>query len=110
METVPIANTKNVNVFIAPVVVAASAPAPRWATISASARLTTLWHEREMMMGQASDKRRPYVACGAAAMSGGGTFIGVRRVDRAGRVLLGSRRGGAGARGASCPPRASRSA
>ena len=44
-------------VFIAPVVVAASAAAPSGATISASASPTTVWVAREMTMGHANRNR-----------------------------------------------------
>ena len=53
MNTVPLGRMKTAIAFIAAVVVAASAAAPRCATIKASESPTTTCVERETMMGHA---------------------------------------------------------
>ena len=68
MKTVPIGRMKKVKALSAPAVVAASAAAPRWATMSASAIPTTTCDERETTIGHASARsarsRPPHAPAG----------------------------------------------
>ena len=47
MKTTPIGRMRSEKTFIEPVVVAASAGAPRWATMTASETPTTTWADRQ---------------------------------------------------------------
>ena len=71
MKTTPMGRMSSEKVFIAPVVVAASAEAPRWATMTASETPTTTWADRETTMGQASARSVPSPGRGAGPGRGG---------------------------------------
>ena len=85
MKTTPIGRMKTEKAFMAPVVVAASAAAPRWATMTASETPTTTCDERETTMGQASvSKVRRPGASGAAT----GRVPGRRLLDADCRFMV----------------------
>jgi hypothetical protein len=69
MKTVPMGRMNTAMAFSAPVVVAALAERPRWATMSASLTPMTTWLARETTSGQAS--LRSVGSVGAARDEGG---------------------------------------